>query len=268
MKELGLSDMKKIQIEILKDFSRYCNENNLMYFLGYGTLLGAVRHKGYIPWDDDIDIIMPRGDYDKFISNFCSDNKKLEVLDVSNEPDYTFPFVKISDNSTILQEDYAINFNRLGINIDIFPIDGAPVSEDERGRILGKIKFYRNILKVKYVTISSRNNFLIKLIVTLGKVLFYFIDYRNLLKKINTISRGVEFGKNDSAGCLVWNYGAKEIMDKDIFTESIKIEFENSFYNAPKNYDEYLKNLYGDYMTLPPKEKRASHHRFKAYRKV
>jgi lipopolysaccharide cholinephosphotransferase len=265
MKKLELSDIKKIQIEILKEFSKYCDENGLVYFLGYGTLLGAVRHKGYIPWDDDIDIIMPRGDYDKFIYRFCSDNKKLELLDISNEPNYTFPFAKISDSSTILQEDYAINFNRLGVNVDIFPIDGAPKNKEEADEILRKVKFYRNMLKVKYAKVSTRKNFLINLIAILGKILLYFVDYRNLLRKIDTISRRFKFNQNNDAGCLVWNYGAKEIMSKDIFSKSIKIEFENEFYNAPEKYDEYLKNLYGDYMTLPSEDKRVTHHTFKAY---
>lgn len=263
MKEV---EIKQIQIQILKEFADYCDKNNLVYFLGYGTLLGAVRHKGFIPWDDDIDLVMPRGDYDKFIKKFNKKSKNLEVLDILNEPTYSFSFAKLSDKSTFIKEGTDIAFDKLGVNIDIFPLDGVSSDLKEQKRKVKQIKIYRKILDFKNISIVRKRAFYKNIILFLGKTIFYFIDYQKIVKKIVDSAKELNYDDSNTVACLVWNYGAKEIMSKEIFSKSTKLEFENDLYNVPQDYDKYLKNIYGDYMILPPEEKRISHHVFNVYK--
>jgi lipopolysaccharide cholinephosphotransferase len=266
MIEIKKSEVKQIQIEILKEFAGYCEKNNLVYFLGYGTLLGAVRHKAFIPWDDDIDVVMPRSDYDKFIRKFNKKSKKLEVFDILNEPTYHFSFAKLSDKSTFSKGGCDIVSNKLGVHIDIFPLDGVSSNKKEQKRKVKEIKIYRNILDLKNISIVKNRALYKNIMLLLGKVFFYFIDYKKIVKKIVYLAKELDYDASNTVACLVWNYGAKEIMSKEIFSKSTKLEFENYLYDAPQYYDRYLKNIYGDYMILPPEEKRISHHALKAYR--
>ncbi len=265
MIELSEDEIKQIQIKLLKELTAYCEKKSLVYFLGYGTLLGAVRHKGFIPWDDDIDVIMPRDDYDKLINEFNIFHEYIKLFDSSIDPTYPYTFVKLSDPSTIIKEEMSAKYNKLGVNIDIFPLDNVPEILSDQTKIMKRIKYYRNILDIKNIKINKKRKLYKNIILILGKILFYFIDYKVLVNKIINISKETK-SSGKYTGCLVWNYGEKEVMEKEIFTESIKLEFENILYNAPKNYDKYLKNLYGDYMTFPPSNKRVTHHLFKAYK--
>ena len=129
MKELTIEELKQYQLGILKVVAEYCEGNEIKYWLDCGTLLGAVRHKGYIPWDDDIDIGMLREDYDKFIYSFNSSNERYKVYSIENNPDFYFPHAKVLDTDTVLYEPDE-NGLKLNINIDIFIYDNAP--DDER----------------------------------------------------------------------------------------------------------------------------------------
>ena len=260
------AEVKQIQIQILKEFANYCDQNNLVYFLGYGTLLGAVRHKGFIPWDDDIDVVMPRSDYNKFMKKFNKNSKNLEVFDILNDLTYNYSFAKLSDKSTFLKEDCDIAFDKLGVNIDIFPLDGVSSNQKEQKRKIKKIKIYRNILGLKNISILRKRALYKNILLFLGKIFFYFIDYKKIVKKIVRSATELDYDASDIVACLVWNYGIKEVISKGVFEKSIKLEFENGLYNAPQDYDKYLKSIYGDYMTLPSEEERASNHVFKAYR--
>jgi lipopolysaccharide cholinephosphotransferase len=266
MIELTLSEMKETQLNLLKEFSKYCDENGLVYFLGYGTLLGAVRHKGYIPWDDDIDVVMPRGDYERFIKFFKNDN--IQVFNRSLNNSFPYTFAKLSNNNTILKEEIDVSFDSLGVNIDIFPLDSISNNLEEQKKNVRINRFCISLLKLKTMKFLSKRKLYKNLILLIGKSVLFLLDYRDIIKFIDSRSAKYKSNKSNSMGCLVWNYGAKEIMSKDIFSKSIKIEFENEFYNAPEKYDEYLKNLYGDYMTLPSEDKRVTHHAFKAYKKI
>jgi lipopolysaccharide cholinephosphotransferase len=265
MNELNSEELKTIQLSILDKFVEYCKKNKLTYFLGYGTLLGAVRHNGFIPWDDDIDIIMPRPDYDRFIVNFKND--KLEVLHHTLNKEYPYTFAKVCDTSTILNEQMDLKFKELGINIDIFPIDGISNDLREQKKKVKLIKRYKNILNIKNISISKNRVLYKNIILFFGKVLLKSVSYQDIIQKIETEAVEKNYLTSEFIGCMVWNYDCKEVMKKEIFVNSCKLEFEGKLYNAPHNYDNYLKNLYGDYMVLPPVEERVSHHLIKAYKK-
>lgn len=266
MIELTVIEAKQVQIQVLNEFKNYCKKNDLVYFLGYGTLLGAVRHKGYIPWDDDIDIVMPRGDYDEFVQNYNREPKQFEVFDVENEPNYFLPFAKLSDKNTFLKDDFNKLFDKLGVFIDIFPLDGVPDNRNELEQNLQQVALCYKTLYAKARPVIKIANLYKTLRLIIRKSRFYFVDYSKTLKRTIDLVKETGFDDTDKVGCLLGVYGRKEILDKNIFSKSVQLEFEGVLYKAPYDYDKYLTSIYGDYMTLPPEDKRVTHHSFKVYR--
>lgn len=265
MKKMSLEEIKVVQLNILKEVSSFCEKNNINYFLAGGTLLGAIRHKGYIPWDDDIDLLMPRPDYDLFLKLFNKDNNKnIKVL--SNEIDSSFPytFAKVIDCNTYLKENTLLNYP-LGINIDIFPIDGFPNDLKKSKRFIRKVGLLKNIYTVKIIKKRKDRNIVKKIILNVAKMFAKPFNILALVKKIILLSKTYKYEECKFVGCLVWGYGIKERVPKFVFENAIDVEFEHSLYKAPVGYDIYLKSLYGDYMKLPPEEKRKTHHSYIAY---
>ena len=138
MKKIDIVEAKKMMLDILKTVAKFCDENNLRYFIFYGTYLGALRHKGYIPWDDDIDIAMPRPDYEKFMEIFHAEN--LAVWTWRKDNKYLLPFAKVYDTRTEVHEnaDFGETF---GVNIDIFPLDGLPKKQSQIKRRVEYMRF-------------------------------------------------------------------------------------------------------------------------------
>jgi len=122
MKELTLQELKDIEFDILKMFDAFCKENNIRYFFAYGTLLGAIRYKGFIPWDDDVDVLVPREDYDRLLKLF-TDSEQYRLYAYEREPKYRYPFAKLCDMTTRKDEGGYENGVELGVDIDIFPLD-------------------------------------------------------------------------------------------------------------------------------------------------
>jgi len=262
MKQLNDESVKQIQLDILDKVVKFCEENNLVYFLCGGTLLGAIRHKGYIPWDDDIDLMMPRKDYETLSHTFKYDGLKLYAHELLSN--YNKPFIKIGDTSTDLIEN-SVNEYKIGVNIDIFPLDGFPDNIKLIKRHINKIEFYRRLLVLKHLKKREGRSFYKSVTLNLSKYFLYFISTKNLLEKISNRARKYNFDWCANAGIAVWGYGKKEVCPKVVFESSINIEFENKFYKAPKDYAVYLSNVYGNFMELPPVEKRITHHDYKVY---
>ena len=261
MKKLDLVQLKQIQLDILDKISSFCDSNNIRYYLVGGTLLGAVRHKGYIPWDDDIDIAMLRKDYEEFIKQFNVDGYK--VFTYKNSDKYCFPFAKIAKTNTLLIEPYeTFSDCEIGINIDLFPIDSISKNITLQKFTIESIKIIRFILSLRLSIPSEKRVFYKRLLLLIIKKV---VSVKMLLTLINNIAKFKEAERSELLGIFVWGYGYKEIISRKYFSEVIKIEFENRIYNAPIGYDGYLSHVYGDYMKLPPTEKRVTHHDFKAY---
>lgn len=264
MIKLNTEKIKEIQLNILKVVADYCDDNDLVYFLGYGTLLGAVRHKGYIPWDDDIDIIMPRADYERFIKEFKINN--YDVKSHYKDSDYPYAYAKVSYEKSILLENTDLKY-AIGINIDIFPLDKFPESRKKIKRLYKEIKFYESLLKIKYIVINPNRRLYKNIILKLGKTILKPLKYPIIINKINEkaiLYKDVEHICN--IGCIVDSYGIKDIMDKTIFDNKTKLEFEGCSFHAPEKHNEYLTNIYGEYMKLPPEEDRKTHHDFEAFK--
>ena len=258
MRELNIDEIRSIQLEILKKVSEYCDDNNLRYSLAYGTLIGAIRHKGYIPWDDDIDIVMPRPDYERFIKSFntYATDYKVHVTELNSNFIYTF--AKVSYNKSILIEDIEVRYE-IGINIDVFPIDGVPSIDNPT---MKKQNFYRNLASFKTIKINSDRNIIKNIVLILGKILLKRIN----LKMIDN-SKKYSFENEEYCCNISTGFTEDKAIPKRYLEDFIDCFFENQKFKASKFYDEWLKSYYGDYMKLPPREKQVSHHRYKAYMK-
>lgn len=267
MKKIGKEDLKKIQLNILKKVASFCEEQNINYSLYGGTLLGAVRHKGYIPWDDDIDISMPRPDYERFIEEFhLIGDSDLKIHDLSLNKNYPYPFIKVSDERTLFKENSKVNYT-LGVNIDIFPIDGLPFSEKESTKIMKRSTFYRNLIELKQIKIRKDRKLHKNIFLCFARVILFIIPIHYLLIQIIKLTKKNDYEHSSFVGNIVWGYGSKERCLKNIYSDYLFIDFEGSKFQAMIGYDGYLTNVFGNYMQFPPKEKQIAHHSFDGFYK-
>ena len=270
-KEVSLDEIKKINIDLLKYVKKICEENNLQYFLAYGTLLGAVRHKGFIPWDDDIDLFMKREDFDKFKSMINKYNTKdIEILHFDTSDKYLFSWMKVCDKNTVITPSRFSSGRLYGVSIDIFPLDELHGNNFEECKEYlkefnsgykrdfdRKFKSY-NCYSITYKPFKYISK---KIIFTLTNQ-FSKKNAKEVLKEYENKLRS-----NKSEYVSYAFSSAPFILKKSIFNGKEELLFEGEKYSVPCNYDEVLKISYGDYMKLPPKEKQVTHHDYKAFYK-
>lgn len=258
--ELTLEEVKQIEFSILEKFIAYCEEHGLIYTLTYGTLLGAIRHKGFIPWDDDIDVMMPRIDYEKFVEAFkqSSPIPGCELLYRGKNSTYFFPFAKLCDDSTIAKmED---NHTEHGIWVDVFPVDHVPNDEEEARKFHRHIRFYKNLV-ISYTTDFSTKHGNWKLIPK-----FFFAGVVRLVG-VNRVVDYIEKetvkynnAKTKKVAIVSWQSNEGGNMPENEFLHPIQVDFNGIKVNSPADYDAYLSSIYGDYMQVPPENKRTTHH--------
>lgn len=268
MKNIGLKEIQQLELEIMKDVHRFCKENNIKYYLSGGTLLGAIRHKGFIPWDDDIDIIMPRPDYERFIKEYKSKKPYYTLTCIQNNSQHLFTFAKLFDSRTIKIEkglDYS-NANRGGVEIDIFPMDGLPKDENKSDRYFKNQKNIFRCYSLAVGELKNSKNIFKKILKYIPLKVCKFIGKEYFINLINNRAKKYNFNDSEYVACsIVPYYGNKERILKEDYINQIEVEFESEVFYAPKGYHKYLSNLYGNYMELPPKEKRVTHHQCDIY---
>lgn len=260
-KEITLKELREIQLDMMDKIHEFCVSNNIRYSLGGGTLLGAVRHKGYIPWDDDIDIMLPRPDYERFLKEFEGKYECLELQHYKNDDTYYFPFAKVYDSRTVLIENSAIS----GIYVDVFPIDGLPAEAGLPAYYSRYRKYIIDLGKTnKYYKFQINHNRCMLYIKYLLKRIVY-PSKRKTIGRLEKLYNQFTFDSSEYAGAIVGRYAEKEHMKKSIFCKYVKLPFEKHLYNCIADYDAYLTKHYGDYMKLPPKEQQVSNHEYIAY---
>lgn len=264
MREIGWDEFKKIALGILINFDEVCKKNNIKYSLAYGTLLGAVRHKGYIPWDDDIDVMMSREDYIKFLGVRNEMESKYKVLALETEEQYASPLAKIVDTNTVLyQKGYGAGNIDLGIYVDIFVLDYVSEVLEERRKVYKKCDFLQKIWRFCAGNPNPKHS---KIINVLRKRINRTDFAKKIAQKMNiyaqkmsvksTILSNLLFGETDREIDIVY---------KNEFEELCFYDFEGMQFLGFKNFDFHLTKWYGNYMELPPIEKRVSGHSYDVF---
>ena len=256
--------IKRIELEILIKFDEICKSNSIEYSLAYGTLLGAVRHKGFIPWDDDIDVMMTRDNYEKFCSLNYEDDKFI-VFECNRKKEYCYPFAKMCNKQFSLFESYRPEAN-MGPYIDIFPFDYLPCDKSVRNALMQKNK--KKIRNTYLLTCSPRAPYKNKRTKFVNLLFINFVglfltnNYRNrYAKKIDFESKS--YAKSDFIGNIVFSDCQRNgIFPAHYFEEYVSVDFEGYKFPAIKEFNLFLNQIYGDYMKLPPVKKRQSHHNF------
>ncbi len=256
-----IKKLKNIELDIFKVFIDICKKNSLTYFLLGGTALGAVRHKGFIPWDDDIDVALPRKDYEMFLKiaqNHLPENMFLQTYET--DKNYPQPFAKIRRNDTAFIEKTSSHLNiNHGVYIDIFPLDGFPSNTKDKRIFRLKEKICKVIICGAFFTDNTYKKTLKKII--LNEIIpFLFPNYQKAVSKLDRLYKKYPYDTSQIAANFAGAWGDKEVMPKSYFGKGSKGEFEGIEVNLPEKYHEYLTSLYGDYMTPPPPEKRIGHH--------
>lgn len=260
-RQLSSEEIKKTELNILLELKKATEENNLRFFISGGSLLGAIRHHGFIPWDDDIDVCMPRPDYDKLCQLYREGKVFPDYIELQCYENHTgdFPFIKLLDTRTQIEEKYVEGMVK-SLWVDILPVDGFPEDEAEVIRIQKKAVRYRKGLMLKFAkagkgkTLAKR---IFKPLVILALKPFSVEWFDKMLKK-QIAPYPYETCKY--VGVYTWGlYGLGERMLKEEFEKTVPVTFEGYEFKTFSCWHEYLSGLYGDYMQLPPEEKRQTH---------
>jgi lipopolysaccharide cholinephosphotransferase len=265
MVEMSGEEIKSVQLDILQAIDSFCRNNGIRYSMACGTLLGAVRHKGYIPWDDDIDIYLLREDYNKLLASFPSVyGGHYELVSLERNSRWDKPFAKAFDNRTIFVEN-AVNSVEIGVNIDVYPIDDVPDDESRWKKYDKKRRFFQKAYSVKSIKLNPKRSVSKNILLLLMKFPTVFVSKRLFAKFLSRLAQKHNGRGYDSVFECVQGMLQKNKFKKTLFNDLCEYSFENYYFMGFKNYDEYLRNGYGNYRELPPEEKRVTHHDFVAW---
>jgi lipopolysaccharide cholinephosphotransferase len=263
-RELSCAELRDCQTAILADFDRWCRRHGLTYYLAYGTLLGAVRHGGFIPWDDDVDVMMPRADHDLLQQLFPVDGPShLHVASAPARPEWPLPYAKVWDDRTELHEPLADPVT-LGVNIDVFPVDPLPRWRSVRHVQAVALRVLRWAVELHYIEPQRGKGWHGPVAMRVARPLLRLLPVRVLVAADTWVARhpgrrsdrvGVRVGSFD------WSVPGRAL------GAPADIEFEGLRLCGPRDADAVLTEMYGDYRTPPPEHERVSHHAFRATRR-
>lgn len=271
---MQMKDIQRVSLDILKFVSNICEKEGFRYCLAYGTLIGAIRHKGFIPWDDDVDILMPRADYDKFLHWASTHKKDMGVYEVYNRDlnkDYIYGITRICDSRYEIFKENEPNCG-MGIFIDVYPYDGLG---DDKQMALEKLQKTRKYCDT-IVAMTRRDQRVPSELNIKGRIMFHInclirkargLNY--YFKQLDSLREGCDFDTSKYVGPLMWYFTKphKVLFERALFNDFIKVPFEDGMFYVPSEYDKILTKEYNNYMTLPPVEKRIYQHEYKAYKK-
>lgn len=258
--------LHQVDMEIVKAVVDICDKHNLTYYMLGGTMLGAIRHKGFIPWDDDIDLGMPRDDYEKFLEIAPEElPETYKVVNYRNTPKYQYYITRVLDTDTkVIEERIGNDSKYTNASIDIFPIDGTP-----NNGILRKIYFFRVLSHRALMSLCYKDSIDRKRKRgAVEKVFLWIMEHLPIEKmttpykqkcKIDKLLRSQDVGKSKYIGNIMGAYRTREIVPAEFYGKGKFYPFEDMQLRGLEMYDEYLKYTYGDYMQLPPEDKRKIH---------
>ena len=261
-----IREIQQMELGIMEYIHEVCQKIGVKYFLAYGSLIGAVRHKGFIPWDDDMDICMLREDYEKLQDYLIAyPDDRYEVMSYKNNLNYVYPFMKVQDNQTyLLEEDVRIDSN-MGIYVDIFPVDGYEddsVFKDKMTRLIKK----RQLSCYTFKGITNTKSLLNSLIRYISVIIFYFTNTNKYIRGIDELAKSRKVDDYELVDYLIYKDMNKPVWKREWLNQTITGVFEGNEFMIPKNYHEILTSDYGDYTQLPPVELRFSHHDFQLWK--
>lgn len=260
-RRLSEEEIKEVELGVMDYIHNLCQKENINYSLAYGTLLGAVRHKGYIPWDDDVDISLKRDEYDKLYQAVLRDNDPIyKVASWENDARYPYPFYRVYDARTVYENNYIENDIDLGICVDVFPFDYyADVNKE-----MVKLDTYRRLSVYTLYGIHSKNAGLKNIIRYLLVLVFRLTRVKTWNKKMNLLS--MQANDSDSIDYLMENKRTSTKFEKTLLDKVMDSPFEDRTYKIPEASHQILSAIYGDdFMEIPPVEKRVKHDDFVAY---
>lgn len=260
--------LHEVDLEIVKEVINICDQNNLTYYMLGGTMLGAIRHKGFIPWDDDIDLGMPRKDYEKFLC-IAPDklSKTLKIINYKTDKDYHYYITRIQDVETkVVETRYENEGKYTHVSIDIFPLDGTPDNRFLRKIYCMRLMAHRAMMSLHYkdgIDPERKRGFVEKLVLGVLKLFptDVMFDAYNQKKKIDNLLKKYDMQSSVVTGNLMGAYRMKELVPTVWFGHDAFYSFEGIRMRGILEYDKYLTHLYGDYMQLPPVEARKKHFR-------
>ena len=259
--ELSIEELRGVQLAALAEFDHLCRRYDLTYYSAYGTLLGAIRHGGYIPWDDDIDVMMPRADYDRLHEVFGSAKPAHLTLDSPvTRADWPFPYAKVVDDRTQLEEPLEDPLP-LGVNVDVFPLDAVPSNRIVRAVQSRILRLLRWVVELRYISAERGRGWHHPVAILVIKPILRLLPVRSLVSTFTRVARigsahGTEVGVR--VGSYDWSVPAGDL------GPPTELSFENLRLLAPADPDAVLTAMYGDYRQLPPKSERVSQHAFTA----
>ena len=261
-----IREIQQMELGIMEYIHEVCQKIGVKYFLAYGSLIGAVRHKGFIPWDDDMDICMLREDYEKLQDYLIAHpDNRYEVMSYKNNLNYVYPFMKVQDNQTyLLEEDVRIDSN-MGIYVDIFPVDGYEddsVFKDKMTRLIKK----RQLSCYTFKGITNTKSLLNSLIRYISVIIFYFTNTNKYIRGIDELAKSRKVDDYELVDYLIYKDMNKPVWKREWLNQTITGVFEGKEFMIPKDYHEILTSDYGDYTQLPPVELRFSHHDFQLWK--
>jgi len=263
-----INEIQQMELGIMEYIHEVCQKIGVKYFLAYGSLIGAVRHQGFIPWDDDMDICMLREDYEKLQDYLIANpDKRYEVMSYKNNLNYVYPFMKVQDNHTyLLEEDVRIDSN-MGIYVDIFPVDGYEDDVEFKNKMTKLIK-KRQLSCYTFKGITNTKSVLNSLLRYVSVIIFYFTNTNKYVAQIEELAKSRKVSDYEQVDYLIYKDMNKPVWRREWLEQVTTGTFEGKEFTIPKNYHEILTSDYGDYMQLPPVEQRVSHHDFKLWKIV
>ena len=260
-KKLDIDEIKEVELGVMDYIHNICREKGINYSLAYGSLLGAVRHRGFIPWDDDLDIALKRDQYDKLYQAILEDNNSIyKVISWENDSRYPYPFYRVYDSRTVYENNYIQNDIELGICVDVFPFDDYKDVNKE----ITKLDMYRRLSVYTLYGIRNKEAGIKNIIRYLMLVAFRLTRVKTWNKKLNDCSKAPVNSEYIDYLMESKKYSTK--IDAKALDQVVECRFEDRVYNIPKDYDHILTTIYGsDYMEIPPLEKRIQHDDFVAY---